>query len=211
MENEFKRTSGFCLLIGSILATMTMLLHPIGGDMAHIVHFKSMLIQSHSMAIFCLPFIGFGFWGLSYLLQTKSKISMLSFFVFCLGLVAAMIAATSNGLTLPQFASNYSNTSIDIPTLKAILDYGKYFNISMAGIFIVATCFSIAIWCVLIIRSSPLPKWLGYFGLLIISFGLLGVFLKFNFTDLFGFRIFILGLVSWKIVVGITMLRKFEK
>ncbi len=208
MENEFKRASGYSLLIGSVLATLTMMLHPSGGDIAHIVHLKSMLIQSHSIAIFCLPFIGFGFWGLSNLLQTKSKVSMLGFFIFCFGLVAAMIAATINGLTLPLFASDYSNATIDTSTIKAIMVYGKYINISMTGIFIAATSISIALWSVIIIRTTQLTRWVGYFGLAIIAFGLLGVFSNFNFTNLFGFRMFILGLVSWKVVVAFTMLAK---
>lgn len=58
---EFKRASGICLLVGSILATLTMALHPMGGDIEHIVKIKRVLMFSHAIAIFCLPFIGFGF------------------------------------------------------------------------------------------------------------------------------------------------------
>ncbi len=101
IETEFIKTAGICLLIGALLATLAMTLHPNGGNIEHIIKIKSVLAFSHSVAIFCLPLIGFGFWGLSKILETKSKISTLAFFIFSFGLFAAMIAATINGLTLP--------------------------------------------------------------------------------------------------------------
>ncbi|WP_445737606.1 hypothetical protein [Mariniflexile sp.] len=211
MEYEFIRASGFCLLLGSLLATTTMMLHPNGGDIEHIVKIKNVLTFSHSIAIFCLPFIGFGFFGLSQVLQTKSKIATLALIIFSFGLFAAMIAATINGLTLPNFTSNYAATKNDISTVKKIIDYGKHINIPMTSIFISATSLAVGLWSVLIIQTKRISKWLGYFGLTIISFGFLGVFLKFNFTDLMGFRTFIFGLVIWKIAVGISMLKKHKK
>lgn len=207
IEKEFRRASGICLLLGSLLATTTMVLHPNGGNIEHIIRIKSVLAFSHSIAIFCLPFIGFGFWGLSQLLQTKTKAATLGFIIFSFGLFAAMIAATINGLTLPNFASNYATGENDISTVKKIIYYGKYINISMATIFISATSLAVGIWSVLIIKTNQIAKWIGYFGLTIIAFGLIGVFLKFNFTDLLGFRTFTFGLVTWKIAVGINMLK----
>lgn len=207
IENQFRKTSGFCLLLGSLLATTTMVLHPNGGDIQHIVKIKSVLAFSHSIAIFCLPFIGFGFWGLSQILQTKSKLSTLAFITFTFGLIAAMIAATINGLTLPNFASTYATDENDMSTVKKIIDYGKFINIPMATIFISATSVAVGIWSVLIIQTKQISKWIGYLGLTIISFGLIGIFLKFNFTNLLGFRTFIFGLVAWKIVVGLNMLK----
>jgi type II secretory pathway component PulF len=171
IEREFKRTAGICLLFGALLATLAMTLHLNGGDIEHVIKIKSVLAFSHSIAIFCLPFIGFGFWGLSKILETKSKISTLAFFIFSFGLFAAMVAATINGLTLPNFASNYSTNDIEISTIKKIIDYGKFINIPMAVIFIAATSLSVGLWAFLIIQTSKLPKWIGYFGLMIIAFG----------------------------------------
>lgn len=65
MELSFKNLSGICLFFGSLLATLTMLIHPVGGSLGDIAHMKSAFNFSHGMAIFCLPFIAFGFWGLS--------------------------------------------------------------------------------------------------------------------------------------------------
>lgn len=204
---EFKRASGICLLVGSILATLTMALHPMGGDVEHIVKIKRVLMFSHAIAIFCLPFIGFGFWGLTNMLKTKSKMSLLAFFILFFGLIAAMIAATINGLVLPNFASKYWINDSDVSVLNKIIGYGHAINISMTYIVITAISLSIGIWSFLIIKTNQLSKWLGYFGLIVIIIGLLGVLLNFDFTSLLGFRTFVFGLVGWIIVIGIKMIK----
>jgi hypothetical protein len=201
MEQEYSKTTGFSLVVSAILLIVTMVLHPSGGSIEQILKIKSVLMGSHGMAIFSLPFVGFGFWGLSVALQTKNHLSMLGFIVSCFGLVAGMIAATINGLTLPLYLSNAPNT-LDPNILKTILTYGKYINIPMDYIMIVSLSFAIAIWSFLIIRTSLFPKWIGSFGLLLIGFGILGIFLQFNFANLFGFRIFIFGMASWIIGMG---------
>lgn len=206
MELQFRKTTALCLLIGSLLATITMMLHPSGGSMEHITHTKGAIVFSHSVAIFCLPFIFFGSWGLSLLLQTSGRISMLAFLGFCAGLIAAMIAASINGLVLPYFAERYYKSGIDEAVLKAILGYGRYMNAAMDYIFIGACVFAIGLWSIIIVTKVLLPKWIGYYGFIIIAFGMIGIFTNFNFISVFGFRIFIFGLVSWLVLVGVVML-----
>lgn len=206
MEPQFRKTAALCLLIGSLLAAITMILHPSGGSPEHINHLKNAIVFSHSLAIFCLPFMGFGGWGLSVLLQTSGRIAMLSFFVFCIGLIAAMIAASINGIVLPYFVGHYYNTDIDETVLKAILGYGRYFNAAMDYIFITACTFTVGVWSIIIVTKAQLPRWIGYYGFVIIVFGLIGVLVNFNFISVFGFRIFIFGLVSWLVSVGYLML-----
>jgi hypothetical protein len=206
MEPQFRKTAAWCLLIGSLLATFTMILHPSGGSMQHIMHIKNAIVFSHSLAIFCLPFVGFGSWGLSMLLHTPGKISMLPFFVFCSGLTAAMIAASINGLVLPYFVEKYYGKAVDEAILKAIIGYGRFINTAMDYIFILACTFAIGVWSVINIVTVQMSKWISYYGFLIIAFGLAGVITKFNFISVFGFRIFIFGLVSWLVLVGGTML-----
>ncbi|MBA4849310.1 hypothetical protein [Emticicia sp. BO119] len=208
MESQFRKTAALCLLSGSLLATITMILHPSGGSLEHITHTKGVIVFSHSVAIFCLPFIGFGSWGLSMLLQTSNRVSMLSFFVFSLGLIAAMIAASVNGFILPFFVSRYYNTGIDEIILKTILGYGKYLNAAMDYIFIVACMFAIGIWSIIIVTKAQLPRWIGYYGFTIMAFGMVAIFTSFNFISVFGFRTFIFGLVSWLVLAGVLMFLK---
>lgn len=208
MEHQFRKTTALCLYIGALLATITMVLHPTGGSMEYINRIKSVLIFSHSLAISCLPFIGFGAWGLSVLLQTANRISMLAFFVFSFSLIAAMIAAAFNGLVLPYFVGRYLNTDIDANVLKAILGYGRYINTAMSCIFIAACVFAIGLWSVIIILKAQLPKWIGYYGFVIIAVGIVGAFTRFNFLSVVGFSVFVFGLVSWLVLAGVFMSRR---
>lgn len=209
MENHFQRSSGFCLIVGSFLLIVTMVLHPSGGSIEHILKIRDVIVVSHSLAIFSLPFVGFGFYGLSMSLLTSSKISLLSFFIAVLGLIAAMLAATINGLTLPLFVSAYSGeVEQNLDVLKPILRYGFSINKPMDYIFIAASCLSMGIWSVLIIRDATFPRWTGYYGLLLLVLGVAGVVVRFNFIDLFGFRVFVFGLVSWVVSMGVFLIRE---
>jgi len=211
MENRFIKVAGLSLIIGSFLLIITMVLHPSGGSIEHILKIRKVIIASHSLAIFSLPFVAFGFYGLSNLLLTKSKISILAFIIFSFGLVAGMVAATINGLTIPIFLSNYSN-EIDqnLNIIKPLLKFGFAINKPLDYILITASSISIGIWSVLIIRTSKMPKWVGYYGLSFLLLGIIATILQFNFITLLGFRVFIFGMVSWIIITGVLMIKKFS-
>ena len=206
-EPEFTRTSGICLLVGCLLATITMFLHPVGGNIEHISKMKNALFFSHGLAILCMPLLSFGFLGLTQLLMTKSKAALLAFIIFSFGLFAAMIAGCINGLILPKFASNYYTNDDAIETVEKIIQYGFVINLMMTYIFISATALSLGIWSILIIKNQQISAWLGYFGLVVLAIGLLSVGFKFNFTNLLGFKTFVFLIVSWKIAVGIKMIK----
>jgi len=208
MRKSFKKSSGLSLCFGSLISVITMALHPAGGSVDHIIRIQHVLIFSHALGIACLPFMGFGAWGLSCLLQTDSSASLLSLFVFCLGLVAAMMAAAVNGLILPQFLSDLTARPVDESIVNSIVRYGHHINVSMANIFIFATCISILIWCVLIIQTEQLSKWTAYFGLSLFGFEIICLLLNANFTNLYGFRIFVAGLATWQTATGIQMIMK---
>jgi hypothetical protein len=207
MENQFKQTSGICLIIGSFLLIVTMVLHPSGGHIAHILKISNVIVVSHSLAIFSLPFVGFGFYGLSMALLTKNRLSILALMMIGQGLVAAMIAGTINGLTLPLFLSKYADSyETHLPILQPIIHYGFSINRPMDYILIGASILSIGIWSMLMILSTKFPRWLGYYGLVLILMGIVGLLVRFNFIDLWGFRTFIFGMVSWVILAGIWMI-----
>ncbi|MCF2443213.1 hypothetical protein L0657_04525 [Dyadobacter sp. CY345] len=208
MHKSFTKVSGVSLCFGSLISVVTMALHPAGGSVEHILRIRHILIFPHSLGIACLPFMGFGAWGLSCLLRTNNKASLLSLFVFCLGLVTAMIAAAVNGLILPQFLSDLTARPVDESIVNAIVRYGHHINVSMANVFIFANCISISIWCVLIIQTQKLPKAAGYLGLSLLGFGFICLLLKANFTDLYGFRSFVAGLATWLTTTGIGMIMK---
>lgn len=209
MEFQFKRTSGISLIIGSLLLIATMVLHPSGGSVEHILHISKVIVGSHSLAILCLPFIGFGFYGISEALQTPGRVATLAFMMAALGLVAAMIAGAINGLTLPLFLSHSADAIQSQPeVVQSIVRYGAAINQPMDYVFIISILLAMGIWSVLILRTAVFPKWAGYLGILFLLLVLIGLVMRFNFIDLTGFRIFIFGLLSWIISMGVLMMRR---
>lgn len=211
METQFKKLAGVSLLIGAILATFTMALHPVGGSLSDIAKQKVMFMFTHALAFISIPLIGFGFWGLTINLKSKNRSSFLAFTVSCFGLVAVMMAGSLNGFTLPMFASEYANSSVDAAFLQAVRDYGWFLGSTMDYIFIASLSVSIVIWSVSILSTGQLNKWLGYYGIVIAVVTLLAILLKSNFTTEFGFGIYIFSLVSWLVIAALLLIFSSNK
>jgi hypothetical protein len=185
---------------------LTMVLHPTGGDIAHIMKIHDMAIIAHSLAIFSLPFMAYGFYGLAIYLQNDSKISFLAYAFILFGLIAAMIAASINGLVLPMFVERYfSEFEQNQNILKPIIRYGFFLNESMDYILLAGNLIAILIWSVLIIQGDKFLKWLGYYGIVLFIISLFGAIIGFDFIHLFGFRIIVFSIVGWIILAGWMM------
>lgn len=208
MKTNFQKLAGYSLVISSVLMVLTMALHPSGGNLEHIIKISKVLIISHSIAIFSIPFVAFGFYGLSETLQTNSKISYLGFTFVDFSLVAIMQAGSINGLILPMYASKFHNeTGQNLETIKLIINYGSKFNKAMDFIFIGGYLIAMFIWSVIIIQTSKLPRWIGFYGFGLIAFVIIGFLLQFDFISVWGFRIYIFGVVSWIISAGFFIIK----
>ncbi len=209
MNTNFKKAAGYSLIIGSILMVLTMVLHPSGGNVTHIMETNDTIIISHAIAIFSLPFIAFGFYGLTSLLLNDSKVSFLAFCFALFALIAGMLAAAINGLVLPMFVEKYFNEfEQNKNTLNPIIRYGFMLNKSMDYILLTGILISILMWSVLIIRGNNIPKWVGYYGMILCILALFGAIIGFDFIYLAGFRIIILCVAGWVILAGWVMRKK---
>lgn len=208
METNFYKSSGLSLIIGSLLAMVAMMLHPSGGSIEQIIQQSAPLRFTHALAIFCLPFILFGFYGLTYKLSDKWKLSTLAFFIIAFGLVAVMIAGAFNGLALPYFLGQYSgNIEQNISIVKPIVNYGFAVNKSFDYVFIAAFCSAITIYSLIIITSKTLPKLIGYLGIAIFTFAIIGAATNVAFTSLTGFRIFVFSIAVWILYSGVSLIK----
>ncbi|WP_461791602.1 hypothetical protein [Pedobacter sp.] len=206
MEIFSKKLAGINLLLGSLMAVLTMVLHPIGGDVQQMVKIREMLIFSHSLAIACVPLIAFGLWGVSSLLATPNRLAMLAFFIAMLGLGSAALAGTINGLVLPKFVAHFADGKVELGMLNAILDYARSFNGALAYIFMVSITVAILIWSILMVGRGAPMKWLGYYGQLVVVFGIVALMLKSNMTSVHLFGVFIFGMASWLILAAVVMI-----
>jgi tetrahydromethanopterin S-methyltransferase subunit C len=208
MEKHFHKSSGISLITGSLLIIATMGLHPTGGSIEYIIKITKSITATHSLAIFSLPLLFFGFYGLTNALLDKWKLAKLGLIIMGFGLIAAMFAALINGLTLPYFLGKYENSIAEnADMLKLIINYGFAINKPLDYIFIIATCLAITIYSLLIVSSNKLPKWIGYFGISLILFAIIGLLTGFVFSNLIGFQIFIFGIATWFLATGISLIK----
>jgi len=208
MEKHFHKSSGISLITGSLLIIATMGLHPTGGSIEYIIKITKSITATHSLAIFSLPLLFFGFYGLTNALLDKWKLAKLALIIMGFGLIAAMFAALINGLTLPYFLGKYENSIAEnADMLKLIINYGFAINKPLDYIFIIATCLAITIYSLLIVSSNKLPKWIGYFGISLILFAIIGLLTGFVFSNLIGFQIFIFGIATWFLATGISLIK----
>lgn len=205
------RSEGISLLIGSFLMFITMVLHPTGGDLAHIREIWVLAVSSHAIAIASIPFLALGFWGLQLRLRAADFLSKTGFAIMLTGLVAVLIAAALNGLAYPIYAEMNSGASADAQaSLEMVTRYGFAMNHAFDYIFMGAVCISTILWSVAMIRTKSFPVWLGYFGL-VLSVLALGMWIAgFVFINLHGFRIFIFGWFLWVVLTGYFLLQAKE-
>ncbi len=208
MDTSFNKSTGWSLIIGSALAIGTMALHPAGGNLEHIIQVSIPLKIAHTLAIFSLPFILFGFYGLKIALSGRWRLSVLAFIITSFGLIAAMLAALFNGLVLPSFLESYYNpTGSESTELRTVVNYGFVINKMLDYVFIVALCVSVFLNSVLMIIHHNSFKYLGYFGIFIFFMTVVSFTLGLEFTSLINFRIFVLSVAAWILFTGRALLK----
>lgn len=211
MKTQFYKSTGTSLAAGSTLAILVMVLHPSGGNIDHIVQIETSIIFTHALAICCLPFILFGFYGLTQRLLDKRKLSILALIVGAFGLVSAMLAALFNGLVLPFFLNRYEDSlEQNVAHIEPILQYGFVVNKAFDYVFIAALCAAIAIYSLLMLKTQQLPKRIGQLGVAIVIFAIIGAVTGFVFTSLVGFRIFVFCIATWMLAAGAVLIRSKE-
>ncbi len=203
MDHSFYKSTGISLVSGALLIIVTMVLHPSGGNIQHIIKISETITIAHSLAICSLPIVLFGFYGLTMRILDRWKLSVLAFITISFGLIAVMFAALFNGLVLPYFLNQYADRlEENINVLKPITNFSFAINIPLDYIFIVACCMAILIYSIIIIIERKLPKWIGYLGIGITLFAIIGGLTGFVFTSLTGFRMFIFSIAFWILSSG---------
>ena len=183
-----------------------MVLHPAGGGIDHIQRISTVIIATHALAILSVPITLVGFAGLTYLLDHHNLLSVTSFAIVAVGLIAVMIAGTLNGIALPFYAADVVSTPENEAIHKSILRYNYSVNQAMTYVYIGANTLGIMGWSIRIIKTLALKKWVGYFGLVLSIVGALLFLFQFIEPDVFGFRIYIFGTVTWIVTTGFLMM-----
>jgi len=133
---------------------------------------------------------------------------MLAFSTICLGIVAVMIAAATNGLVMPVFLQGYKDASPEtIESIRPILRLSFSINHAFDYVYTGAFLLSILSWSICIIHTRKLPAWIGWAGI-VLSFAILGMLIPgIAMSSLLGLRIFVSCIVLWILIVGIKLTR----
>lgn len=208
MDLSQNRQSSLFLLLGTFLMFVTMILHPVGGDVEHLLKVSQMGMIAHGLAIFSLPFSALGFIGLSRQLGINRFFSKLGLAFMLLALAAAMLAATANGFILPMFIGDYAGADpATLDSIHPILRYNIAFNHAFDYQLITGMFLSMFLWSISIVQTGNLPRWIAYLGFVIVAVILGTVLSGFSFLDLGGFRMFVFGWLIWIVAVGIVLWR----
>jgi hypothetical protein len=203
MNNPTDKHAGIALIVFAVLLLFTMILHPAGGSIAHLVDITGVLVTTHAVAILALPFGWIGFWGLTSKIGMMRFGSMLAFGAASLALVAVMLAAATNGIILPIYLQPYRDATPEtIAAIKPILQYGAAVNHAFDYIYTGAFCLAILGWSIEILFTRALPRWMGWFGI-VLSVATASIFIGgLAVNSLKGFHIFAACIILWVLITG---------
>lgn len=208
MESSFEKKAGLSLVLFTVLMVFTMVLHPVGGNFEYLLKIKKMIIMAHAIALVSLPLALVGFWGLTRKLGTSDFFSISAFAIVSFGLVAAMMAATANGLVLPAFIQRYANASPDeVESLKPFLRYNFSVNEAFDCIYTCAFCLAILFWSISIIINKKVRVWIGYAGIIISVLAACIFISGIASANLEGFRIFVSLILLWIFLIGVLLIK----
>jgi len=196
------------LIIFSVLLVLTMVLHPMGGSVEYLIHIRNVILVTHIIAIVSLPVGWVGFWGLTGAIGSDRVLSLMAFAMASIGVLAALIAAATNGLILPIYLDHFKDLSAaGIESIRPILRYGTAINQAFDYIYTFSFCGAIICWCTGALSTRSLPKWLAWMG--IVLSGVIVFVFAFGVTqqDLSGLRWFITGIVIWTVLAGYVLSR----
>lgn len=209
---QFIKNAGYALLTGCLLITVTMVLHPAGGNVETILKIKTLIMSTHALAVLSMPFCMMGFRGLTKLLGSERFLSFSAYAISVFGLIAAMCAGTVNGFVLPLFVQRYAGAdTATVETIKPVLRYASSLNHGFDYIFIGAMCLSILFWSIVMLQVNKCSQWLAWLGIVIFVAAVAMLLGGFVFVDLYGFRVFVFSIVTWIIWAGVCLIRTREK
>lgn len=209
MNTSTQKNAGLALIVFTVLLIFTMGLHPAGGSVQHLIRITRLIIITHAIAIFALPFGWMGFWALTKKLGADRFGPMLGFAMISLGLIAVMIAAGTNGLIMPIFLQHYKDaTPGAIESIRPVLRYSFAINTAFDYVYTGAFCTAILCWSITILRTRLLAAWLGWLGIAIAIGAVIIFMVGVQAHSVQGFRLFVSSIVIWVLLVGVALYKE---
>lgn len=187
------------LIIGALGAVITMIFHPTGNDLLgqpdEIARRNEMItIATHSVALFSLPLLFFGFLGFSRHLGLNHSLVLAGIVSYGLALMAAMKAVVINGLVAPDITRQIITTDgTSREVLRMILMNNTLLNQAFDKILIVACSYAVLFWSVQIIKNGGFAKIIGAFGCVLSLISIFGILSGRVRMNVHGFGLLVFG------------------
>ena len=209
MQSQLKSPEGTSFMLGTALMIITMLAHPHAGSLAGLLRVPpivfAMNVFTHSMGLLSVPFVLLGAWQLTRRLATP--VATGAFIAMCGGMVAIVSAMTLDGLVVSALVAAAKSPGAIAGQLATLLAYNTAVIQSFSLVYVVAVSIAVLAWSVGILRSAVLPKWIGYYGVIMALATALTMLNGIALVDFIGIKLFVFGFVSWTLLMGI-LLRK---
>lgn len=204
---------GFALIVGTLCGVITMLFHPTGrdligqpGEVAH--RYELITVAVHSLAIFGLPVVFFGFSGFSRRLGLENPLVSAALIAYGFGAMAVTSAAVINGLVGPVLTGKINEA--DEPTQKLlhlVLMNNSLLNQAFTKVFVVAAGFALIAWSIHLWKKGRLMQITAITGFIIGILSLSGILSGHLKLDVHGFGLFTFAQSIWTILVAVFMIR----
>jgi hypothetical protein len=193
------------LLIGAAMISIAMFIHPSGGNLARIAEITPIIVGAHALAIMACAVMMVGFWGALNLLDQGFPYARLAMAFMAFSLLAAAIAGTINGLSLPIFVHhNQEVLASEEADLLRIGTYIRSLNQAFDFVFIGMLCIAVFLWSLSLLKQK-IGKGVAVFGMIWAMSGALSFSLGLFLTDLHSFRLFVFSAVIWFVCFALSL------
>lgn len=210
-DHTSDRSWGLALILGAVAGIITMTFHPAPGSLARVAEQSAMVVGTHTLALISMPLTLIGFYGVSRRLRASRVLAPAAYITFAFGTAAGMVAGTINGLAVPELARRYAAPDYAVTGppegVEVVLAFSRALNGALARVFMVALAVAVLLWCLSILRTRALPRWLGWLGIPPSLVALATIFLGALGVSVHDFGLFIFGYSLWAIVVGVALWR----
>jgi hypothetical protein len=161
---------GIALIVACLGAIATVIFHPVGQDLLGqpdaIARRNEMItIATHSVALFSIPLLFFGFLGFSRRLGLDYPLVSAAIVFYGFALLAATCAVVINGLVAPSITGQIITADENTrQVLRLILMNNTLLNQAFDKVFIVAGSVAIVLWSARHIKNGGFAKIVAILG-----------------------------------------------
>lgn len=194
-----------------------MLFHPTGNDLLNqpdeIARRNELItVAAHSLAIFSLPLLFFGFLGFSRRLGLKNPLSLAGLTAYGFGTIAVLNAAVINGLVAPILTRKIIEADEQSQNfLRLILMNNLLLNQAFTKIFVASAAVALISWSMCLLKIGRLMQITAIIGFAVGILGLLGILTGHLRLDVHGFGLFLFVQSIWTILVAVFMIGSKDK